>query len=113
MKIKHLIPYRFRMFLQKLFRGYADDEVWNLGFSLCKWVHPRLKHLIENHDGYPSRYERFEEKNAVRAYNSDLKEMLWFVELIIRNDWKEMGKNKERMKRAEKLCGENIFYLWD
>jgi hypothetical protein len=102
------------MFLQKLFRGYADNEVWDFGWHLCKWVRPRLKHLIENHNGFPHKYEQLgSEEVANKAYTDALKEMLWFVELVMCDDWKEMDHEKERMLTAEKLCGENIFYLWD
>ena len=114
MKIRHLIPYRPRMFLQKLFRGYADNEVWSLGFHLCKWVRPRLKHLIKHHSGFPAKFEQLgSDIVADKAYTDMLKEMLWFVEVVIRDDWEEQKNAAVRMLAADKLCGESIFYLWD
>jgi len=41
MKIKIDIP--FKHFFQKLFRGYSDAELWDLGDTFYLWLYPRLK----------------------------------------------------------------------
>jgi hypothetical protein len=107
------ITYKIKLLYQKITRGYSNDEVWDFGIAMCKWIVPRLTHLIHNHYGFPSEFEKLGDVNGDKAYTDVLKEMLWFVKLLIRDDWKEMDENKERMRKAEKLCVKYMFYLWD
>lgn len=39
---------RIKMFLQKLFRGFSDEECWNLDYYFVKWILPRLKYHRAN-----------------------------------------------------------------
>ena len=41
MKIR--IDILFKHFFQKLFRGYSDAELWDIGNALYLWLYPRLK----------------------------------------------------------------------
>ena len=46
--------YKIRWFLQKLFRGYSDPEVWDLQWHTAKYVLPRLKKLRKIRHGFPA-----------------------------------------------------------
>ena len=41
MRINIRIP--FKHFFQKLFRGFSDAELWDIGTALYIWLYPRLK----------------------------------------------------------------------
>ena len=42
-----------KWFIQKIFRGYSDPEVWDLSGTTAKFLLPRLKCLRGMKHGYP------------------------------------------------------------
>ena len=50
-----------KRFYQKITRGWDDSETWDLDSTFFKWIYPRLKRFKELNNGYPDRYEKFEE----------------------------------------------------
>lgn len=47
------IRFNIRMRFQRIFRGYSDDEVWDLGFATLFWMLPRLKAYRKSMRGFP------------------------------------------------------------
>ena len=43
MKIRINIDIRPKYFFQKIFRGFSDKELWDIGEALYLWLYPRLK----------------------------------------------------------------------
>ena len=48
-----LIKRSLHHFLQKLVRGFSDDETWSLDYSLAKLILPRLVRFKKLNIGYP------------------------------------------------------------
>ena len=59
-----------KWFFQKLFRGYSDIEIWNLGDTLARFAEPRLKKFMDETCGFPPDYATFED------WKADLEKML-------------------------------------
>lgn len=47
------IKRRFRFLVQRLVRGFSDDETWSLDQSLAKLIYPRLVRFKELDIGHP------------------------------------------------------------
>ena len=119
-----------RWFFQKLFRGYSDIEIWNLGQTLAKFAKPRLKKFMDETCGFPPDYATFED------WKADLEKMLvgvtWaehydeFEDKIIeecggynvkdkngKTMWIEKIKEKDREAREGlELLGKWWMHLW-
>jgi hypothetical protein len=90
--------------------GFPDEEVWNLGDHLARWVLPRLRKYRKKHVGYSAQYETNEEWEAA------IDEMIFALETIIDDEFFELQadkKKKSRFNRAMKILKEEIFFLWD
>ena len=68
--------YRIKMWLQRKFRGYSDNEIWNLDDAIVRFVLPRLKVFREQTMGYPVYMGSLEE------WQSKLDEMIWAFEFL-------------------------------
>jgi len=58
--------YRLRMFLQRVFRGYADEEIWSLYDYTARYVLPKLKLLKETKTGCPCVLDEMDEQTKER-----------------------------------------------
>lgn len=115
---------------QRMFRGYSDNEVWNLGWAAAKYVLPRLKAFAEDTIAYPPAYETFED------WKADLGKMIaafdWVANLDEREDelirkcggyfakdadgetaWvKRLAEKEKEVDEGMALFGKNILNLW-
>jgi hypothetical protein len=73
------IEIRFKHFFQRLFRGFSDAELWDLGDAFYQWLYPRLKAYwaMKRHttplDMKPADWERFlaRSQKALETYLGD------------------------------------------
>lgn len=115
---------------QRMFRGYSDYEVWNLGCASAKYILPRLKAFAEDTIAYPPAYETFED------WKADLEKMIaafdWAANLDEREDelirkcggyfakdadgetaWvKRLAEKEKEVEEGMALFGKNILNLW-
>lgn len=88
--------------------GVGDDETYDLSFSLCVFLLPRLKRFREVTIGYP--FELTEKK-----WDSILGEMIWFCEEYINGYAYDLDKDVKKNKRflkASKLLSKYFLDLW-
>ena len=79
----HSIKYGFRQckwFFQRVFRGYSDDELWNLDYTIAKWILPRLKAFKKDNIGWPVHFDSFTE------WTKTIDEMIWSFDFIVNQD---------------------------
>jgi len=115
-----------KWFIQRGSRGYADSDVWDIGYYLCKF----LPKMIRSLNKYGCPYEYYDESNKgdeCKRWKLVLEEMaqgfeagmeLFDREIYYRFESSEDIKNKEDVlrKKFEKgleLFCKNFFSLWD
>lgn len=60
LRLKYLffsIYYNIIHTIQRVIRGFSDDELWNLDVTIAKFVLPRLKRFRKNINGYPGDFK--------------------------------------------------------
>jgi len=110
MKIRINIDIRPKHFFQKLFRGFSDKELWDIGEALYLWLYPRLKAYRQmKRNGIPmgfssSEWEEFLKKSQIaleqylgdncykgfkqpikcdyKKVNAELKDLLTHIDLL-------------------------------
>ena len=75
---------KIKYFFQKIFRGFSDQETWNLDTGILEYVYPRLKRYKEIAFGWPTDFESEEEWKEVLD-----KIILWIEYQIDKRDWLE------------------------
>jgi hypothetical protein len=102
----------WRFFGQKITRGFSDDELWSLDYSLAKHILPRLKRFKKFDAGRPGCFETREEWDEV------LDKMIFaFEDAVTYWDSKEetKGERIQRENRAReglKLFAKYYHALW-
>ena len=109
-----------RYFIQRIFIGFDDREVFNLDYCLKEWLAPRLEKLIKTRGcGIPG-FSKLTEKKWANILN----EILWLARDTYKEEqnlilgkvknkdkkWKEFNKREEN---ARKLFGKYLNYLCD
>jgi len=96
-----------RFLFQRLTKGYADRECWNLFYYHARWLVPRLKRLKEISHGYPVSLTEQE-------WDAILDKMIWAFELILRNEEEGPdGQIKPEVEEGIQLFSRWYFALWD
>ena len=95
--------------LQRLFRGYADVDIWGLDICIAEFVLPRLKVFRENLSGHPAGIE-FED------WKEWLDKMIYAMQTIhdeghFRIDTKDIDFKKQQ--EGLELFGKYFLHLWD
>lgn len=105
--------YKIRWFLQKLFRGYSDPEVWDLQWHTAKYVLPRLKKLRKIRHGFPAMLceEGKTEEESDKEWGDILGKMIKAFELILTDDCD--GMNNPEIDEGTELFGKYFRALWD
>lgn len=98
---------KIKWFSQKLFRGWSDPELWDLGNTITRFALPRLKAFKENcKHSYPASVKS--EKEWYKIIN----EMIWGLEKTLA-DVPLKKKELNRMETAMALVGKYLFTMWD
>jgi len=116
-----------KWFLQRMFRGYSDIDIWNLDNYIEKSVLPKLKIFRENTQAYPSipgECESFEEWQAILddmifGIEFGLNDDDWYIEHVLYKKGEDKEKALElfnrmqsRAQRGRELFGKWLTALW-
>lgn len=98
--------------LYRLFRGYADEDLWGASETIAKKILPILKGFYKKANcGYPHGFKTHKDWKKAQA------EMIFGLEFIASGDdvlmGKDWGKNYKRAKEGLRLLGEHFMSLWD
>lgn len=85
--MRRLYRRQIKFWWQRLTRGFADNETWNLDVAFAKLIAPRLRRFRDISIAYPSDL-------TVDEWFADLSKMIWAFEFIaseknITNDYQE------------------------
>jgi hypothetical protein len=98
----------FQFRYQRLVRGFADNEVWNLEYTIAKFALPRMKRLRKISKAYPCNLtpkawdKIFDE--IIYAFEQHLKDFGWLSHLS--------KKDQKRVQRGFKNFGIYFRDLW-
>ena len=109
-KIWYPCRYSLKYFLQRLFRGWGDDEAWDLRSHITKRFIKPLKHCRANLHGHPFSMT-FEEWEII------LDKIIYAFELEIEEEESFIGyKDKATYAKQQEgfeLFGKHFKNLWD
>lgn len=72
--------FNIKSFFQKIFRGYSNDELWNLDNTIAKWILPRLKAFKKDSIAFPADLDSPDEWDEI------LDKMIWSFDYITNQD---------------------------
>jgi len=100
-------PRQARWTEQREARGFDDTELWNLDFTIARFVLPRLKAFKTMGHGYPGNLT-FDEWNTI------LDKMIFSFEYAA-NDDKLFGDSEfhETVNEGMQYFADYFFHLWD
>lgn len=110
---------------QKLTRGYADYETWDLSSYAAEYIAPRLRHWIDSGvSGHPTeeRLELEEGEDPGEAWDRILESIWWSMDQLAREEPDEPDLAGQREKFVEYherinegclLLGKYFRDLWD
>lgn len=85
-----------KMKKQRYNKGYSDQDVWNFNFWFTDIIPKMLKELADNHNGYPSEFDReYFKKHKNELYTNKYRE------------WISYSVDKEHLKqkkKASRIC---------
>lgn len=96
---------QIKFWLQRRIRGWSDDELWNLDYTISQFVLPRLKAFRANPTGHPACYTS-EEWEAI------IDKMIRAFELSMDDSSLFSDEAKAEIDAGLKLFGENMRGLW-
>lgn len=97
------VTLKIKWFFQKLFRGFSDDELWNLDNTIAKWILPRLKRFKKDSIAFPA------ELGIPDKWDEILDKMIWSFDYIVNQD-KYEDEIMEKYKDNE--LDEEGHYRW-
>lgn len=92
---------------QRIENGFDESELWNLDYTIARFIHPRLKQFSEYVISYPTGMtcEEWEDK---------LKQMVKAFEIIIDdNNWELDNEQVDIVNNGLDLFREHFFNLWN
>jgi len=113
---------KIKWFFQRLFRGYAEPDLWSLDVALAKLIIPRLKAFIKYKrsegglQGYPYPF------HSQEAWDKKLDEMVWALKTVIDQDTcpniKDNGATQylkyiRKREKGLRAFGKYFTCLWD
>lgn len=76
-----------KSWFQKLTKGYADQETWNLDYSLAKWILPRLKYFRSNINSTSlNRQNNKSNYLTIQEWQDILDKIIYAFEFILKED---------------------------
>lgn len=104
---------------QRLTKGYSDDQCFNLGWHIVKFVSPRIKRLME----FDNSFTPFFDENGIQDPNSykRWREVLYKIDkacdLCISEEDPSSplltNENRKEMQEGFELLGKYLTNLWD
>lgn len=103
---KDLFVRRIGFWVQKITRGFSDDELWSLDYTCAKWLLPRLKEFKK------IKLRVLADENRKKELENELGEVIWFLEKVIKCEKGIYPDDLCREKKAAKLFGKIFPTLW-
>lgn len=102
-KIKDIL-FDIKMWWQRKTRGYSDLEIWNLDYTVSKWIVPRLKAFQEGTIGCPPEIEFDEWKNELdeMIFGFEFDGPEWYEKNVF--PIKDPAEKEAKMKIYQDLC---------
>ena len=113
------LRYNFKYFLQRHFRGWSDEEAWDLSHHVCQRFIKPLKHMRANLHGYPYRV-------GMKRWKEILDQIIWSFEYHLEDkeqncydpktktcDQERLKKELARCQKGFELFGKHFMHLWD
>lgn len=109
------IHIKIKYTLQRVFRGYSDNEVWDLYAHAMEYIHPRFKAFVEmDRHGYPVDMTQKEWEEILNKidkgfdlYMKDARcELKW-------DDSEELDNYYQQIQEAFELFGKYFTNFWD
>ena len=91
---------------QRIERGFDDSELWNLDYTIAKFIYPRLKAFSENIIGYPPTM-------TCEDWEDILKTMVKAFEYIIEGEIDISKEKQDVVSKGLNYFKEYFFYLWN
>jgi hypothetical protein len=101
--------FKIRMFFQRLFRGYSDNEWWNFKHEMSHWAIPRLKALRANHHGTPC--TGYDDCTSNEEWNAILDQVIEAFQLVDDDEWSDA--NDTKIKTGLELFATYFTTMWD
>jgi len=105
---------------QKLTKGYSDEELWSLDYTLANIIYKYLDAFIKMHrHGYPvnlkegETYNDFDEESKSKEWEDKLIRMRDAFYLIKEDKHYENDENVELINEGLRLFSENFLSFWD
>jgi hypothetical protein len=99
-----LRPLKIKSFFQRGFRGWADEDTWDLDFYLATVISQSLKHLK-----YYSSINKKDLNIIIKGFEANLK----MIDLNFAPNKKKIEILKLEFARGMKLFEKYFNYLWD
>jgi hypothetical protein len=116
--IEYNIILQVKFFFQRLFRGYSDDEVWDLDNAILRFTLPRLKALRKITQSYPCTFEEGNTEEGWDRWKVMLDKMIHAIELKLKDEYwyvesATVDKDTAKVEEGMSLFHEYFDALWD
>lgn len=100
------LKYKLRWFLQRLTRGYSDDEVWSFRYAHARWCLKRLRAFRAKMKTHPAEL-------TPEQWWDYISTMIEAFEIIERDDTDEIDREFGGVRRGLQLFADWYLHLWD
>ena len=102
-----MLPREIKWFIQRGRRGFADCDVWNLGYYVASWMPEAIKQLRKNVSGCPGNvFDKTKKHNQCWRWKVILKKIEDGFEAF--NKLEDCKYGSKRYKQREKKFNEGI-----
>jgi len=101
-----------KYFLQKLFRGYSDRDLWNLDVTIAKFIYPRLHRFIEKDvkGWHPPEMSEAEWNKVLNTMCRAFKIITEWPNIIMEVD--DVEPYAKEIQKGLELFAKYYLYLW-
>lgn len=90
---------------QRRTRGWDDSEIWNLDYTIAKFVLPRLKRFRKVNGCYPP-------DETPKSWDKKLDKMIYAFHIYSEYNVNYDNVNWKEVIEGLKLFGKHFFHLW-
>jgi len=115
MRNKHRLWFRLRMAYQRATRGYGDDNLWSLNYTLARLTVVGCRSLRENAYSYPTEFSEAGDGSGWEAWEAILLKIeQGFQAWLDADGWfGDQTEEEAKFKEAMQLYAHWFSGLWD
>ena len=99
---------KIKWILQKIFRGYSEEDIFDVGWTIAKFIVPRLKAYRECPGGYCYPFKNEEE------WVECIDKMIRAFEIVIEDDfYGTLDEEEKEKKEGLELFSKYLEALWN